>query len=181
METHRKKILELGYISIDRGYVSNVSVYEANRYAKLEPGTQFIVSNRDEVRYLNINEVNALTPEDVTPSNTPNNCGGIDGLDPSLGLGSVNKIEVNFLGGGGIGAQGNAVVGNDGSILAVDLIHGGFGYKYPPLVEIKDTYGLATKVNAQAFLGNTAILLETYTDEDEFENLDLETLIPQLH
>ena len=174
----QKKDIRVGYISTDRGYVSNVSVYEANRYAKLEPGTQFIVSNRDEVKYLNINEVNALTPEDVTPSNTPSNCGGIDGLNPSIDLGKVNKIEVNFLGGGGVGAQANAVVGSDGSILAVDLIHGGFGYKYPPLVEIKDTFGIASKVNAQAFLGDTAILLETYTDEDEFENLDLETLIP---
>jgi len=174
----KKKDIRVGYISTDRGYVSNVSIFEANRYAKLQPGTQFIVSNRDKVLYLNINEVNALEPEDVIPSNDIGACGGIEGIDPSLGLGNVNKIEVNFLGGGGVGAQGNAVVGNDGSILAVDLIHGGFGYKYPPLVEIKDTYGLATKINAQAFLGSTATVLETYTDEDEFENLDLETLIP---
>ena len=174
----QKKDIRVGYISTDRGYVSNVSIFEANRYAKLQPGTQFIVANRDKVLYLNINEVNALKPEDVIPSNDISACGGIDGIDPSLSLGNVNKIEVNFLGGGGVGAQGNAVVGNDGSILAVDLIHGGFGYKYPPLVEIKDTYGLATKINAQAFLGSTATVLETYTDEDEFENLDLETLIP---
>ena len=177
----RKKDIRVGYISAERGYVSNVSIFEANRYAKLEPGTQFIVSNRDEVRFMNINEVNALTADDVKPKNDPSNCGGIDGLDPSLDLGNVNKIEVNFLGGGGVGAQGNAVVGSDGSILAVDLIHGGFGYQYPPLVEIKDTYGKATKVNAQAFLGDTATLLETYTDEDEFENLDLETLIPNFN
>ena len=174
----RTQDIRVGYISADRGYVSNVTIFEANRYAKLEPGTQFIVANRDGVRYLNINEVNALTPDDVIPKNDVSACGGIDGIDPSLDLGHVNKIEVNFLGGGGIGAQANAVVGSDGSILAVDLIHNGFGYKYPPLVEIKDTFGLATRVNAQAFLGETATLLETYTDQDEFENLDLETLIP---
>jgi len=177
----RKKDIRVGYISAERGYVSNVSIFEANRYAKLEPGTQFIVSNRDEVRFMNINEVNALTADDVKPKNDPSNCGGIDGLDPSLDLGNVNKIEVNFLGGGGVGAQGNAVVGSDGSILAVDLIHGGFGYQYPPLVEIKDTFGKATRVNAQAFLGDTATLLETYSDEDEFEDLDLETLIPNFN
>ena len=177
----QKKDIRVGYISTDRGYVSDVTIYEANRYAKLQPGTQFIVSNRDEVRYLNINEVNALTPDDVKPKNDIYNCGGIDGLNPSLNLGSVNNIEVNFLGGGGVGAQGNAVVGNDGSILAIDLIHGGFGYQYAPLVEIKDTYGLATKINARSFLGETATVLETYTDEDEFENLDLETLIPNFN
>ena len=174
----QKKDIRVGYISTDRGYVTNVSVFEANRYAKLEPGTQFIVSNRDEVRYLNINEVNALTPEDVTPRNTPERCGGLDGLVPEEELQKRNRIEVNFLGGGGVGAQGNAVVGKDGSILAIDLIHGGFGYKYPPLVEITDRFGIASRVTAQAFLGETATLTETYTDKDEFEELDLETLIP---
>ena len=177
-EPTRKKDIRVGYISTDRGYVSNVSIYEANQYAKLQPGTQFILSTRDEVRYLNINEVNALEPSDILPKDNFESCGDITGIDPSIDLGSVNKIEVNFLGGGGIGAQGNAVVGKDGSILAVDLIHGGFGYQYPPLVEIKDTFGKAVRVNAQAFLGETATILETYTDEDEFENLDLETLIP---
>lgn len=177
----QKKDIRVGYISSDRGYVSNVTIFEANRYAKLQPGTQFIVSNRDEVRYLNINEVNQLTPEDVKPKNDIYNCGGVEGLNPSIDLGNVNKIEVNFLGGGGVGAQGNAVVGNDGSILAVDLIHGGFGYRYAPLVEIKDTYGLASIINAKSFLGETATILETYTDEDEFEDLDLETLIPNFN
>ena len=133
----QKKDIRVGYISADRGYVSNVTIFEANRYAKLEPGTQFVVANRDGVRYLNINEVNELRPQDVIPQNDVSACGGIDGIDPSLDLGHVNNIEVNFLGGGGIGAQANAVVGSDGSILAVDLIHSAFGYKYPPLVEIK--------------------------------------------
>ena len=177
----QKKDIRVGYISTDRGYVSNVTIYEANRYAKLQPGTQFVVSNRDEVRYLNINEVNDLTPDDVKPKSDIYNCGGVEGLNPSIDLGSVNKIEVNFLGGGGVGAQANAVVGKDGSILAVDLIHGGFGYKYAPLVEIKDTYGLASIINAKAFLGETATVLETYTDEDEFEDLDLDTLIPNFN
>ena len=172
------KDIRVGYISTDRGYVSNVSIYEANQYAKLQPGTQFIVSNRDEVRYMNINGVNSLKPSDVLPKNNVDTCGSISGIDPSIDLGSINKIEVNFLGGGGVGAQANAVVGTDGSILAVDLIYGGFGYQSAPLVEIKDTFGKAVRVNAQAFLGETATLLETYTDEDEFENLDLETLIP---
>ena len=66
-EPTRKKDIRVGYISTDRGYVSNVSIYELNQYAKLQPGTQFILSTRDEVRYLNINEVNALKPSDILP------------------------------------------------------------------------------------------------------------------
>lgn len=176
----QKKDIRVGYISTDRGYVSNVTIYEANRYAKLQPGTQFIVSNRDQVRYLNINEVNALKPEDVLPIKMPkDNCEGIKGISPEKDLDLVNRVEVNFFGGGGIGAQANAIVSSeDGSILGVDLVHGGFGYVYPPLVEIKDTFGKATRVTAQAFLGQTATVLETYTDEDEFEDLDFETLLP---
>ena len=176
----QKKDIRVGYISTERGYVSNVSIYEANKYAKLQPGTQFIVSNRDKVRYLNINEVNALKPEDVLPIKMPkDNCEGIQGISPEKDLGLVNRVEVNFFGGGGIGAQANAVVSPvDGSILGVDLIHGGFGYSYPPLVEIKDTFGKATRVTAQSFLGQTATILETYTDQEEFEDLDFETLIP---
>ena len=53
--------VRVGYIDSKRGYVSGLTVYEANRYAERNPGTQFISANRDAVRYLNINEVNALT------------------------------------------------------------------------------------------------------------------------
>ena len=49
--------IKVGYISTDRGYVDGISRYEANQYAALNPGTQFIFKNRDLIRYLNINEV----------------------------------------------------------------------------------------------------------------------------
>ena len=59
--------IKVGYISTDRGYVDGISRYDANKYAQLNPGTQFIVKNRDIIRYLNINEVNRLEPEDILP------------------------------------------------------------------------------------------------------------------
>ena len=55
---------------IKRGYISGLSVYEANKYAENNPGTQFIFATRDKVRYLNINEVNDLrNKNDALPIN----------------------------------------------------------------------------------------------------------------
>ena len=47
--------VRVGYIDPKRGYISGLSVYQANKYAERNPGTQFIIANRDKVRYININ------------------------------------------------------------------------------------------------------------------------------
>ena len=41
-----KEGLRVGYISTDRGYVSGVTLCEANDYAKVNPGTVFIFKTR---------------------------------------------------------------------------------------------------------------------------------------
>ena len=53
-----------------------------------------------------------------------------------------DSVRVNFYGGGGVGVQGNPVIGSDGSLLAVDLVHGGYGYQYPPIVDVDDDKGV---------------------------------------
>ena len=73
--------VRVGYIDSKRGYISGLSVYEANKYAERNPGTQFILSNRDKVRYLNINEVNKLTNESEGVRPTANPEGLIDKID----------------------------------------------------------------------------------------------------
>ena len=47
--------IRVGYISTTRGYVTGVGVNDANIYAKSDPGTKFIIQNRDYIKYLNIN------------------------------------------------------------------------------------------------------------------------------
>ena len=76
-----KKDIRVGYVDPDRGYVQNVSILEANRYAALNPGTVFILYNRDKTRYLTINEVNGLTPDVLEVDG--NVCEGIQGLKPN--------------------------------------------------------------------------------------------------
>ena len=47
--------------------------------------------------------------------------------------------NVQFFGGGGVGAVGNAVVNNIGQVIGVNLSFGGTGYKTPPFVTFQDS------------------------------------------
>ena len=167
-----KDDIRVGYISTDRGYVSGLSVCEANEYAKNDPGTQFIFHTRDGIKYLNVNGVNALTADDLIPSNIggTDSCGGGSGVQMSAPCG---KAEVIFSGGGGIGAKANAVIGKDGGVIAVHMVAGGFGYKTPPHVEIKDPCNIGVGVVARAYLKDVEDTLITYGDKDDFEEYSL--------
>ena len=57
--------IKVGYISTDRGYVAGIGLYQANVIAKRNPGTTFIFATRERIKYLNINQVNKLTPNDL--------------------------------------------------------------------------------------------------------------------
>ena len=56
--------IRVGYIDPDKGYVTGRNICDANRHAKLNHGSQFIFKTRDRVRYMNVNEVNTLSPEE---------------------------------------------------------------------------------------------------------------------
>ena len=47
--------------------------------------------------------------------------------------------KVEFFGGNGVGAVGNAVINSVGEVVGVDLSYGGRGYTAPPFVTFKDT------------------------------------------
>ena len=202
--------IQVGYISTDRGLVEGIGLYEANVEAKLNPGTQFIFRNRDKVEYLNINEVNKLVPEDMLPSkmSANDNCSGIVGLNlegdtsksideafdlPTPIVGGTtkegasdarDKTAVDFYGGGGVGVQAAPIIGIDGSVLAVQVIHGGFGYQYPPIVDISDDTGQGSGVVAQAFIktrsSDDKVLIEEFDAEEDYEEYDLERCAPEI-
>ena len=157
--------VKVGYISTERGYVSGVGLWDANVYAKKNPGTTFIFNNREGTRYLNINEVNKLTVNDLPQGNDP--CSGVEIFKKD----SEDKDpKIIFSGGGGVGAQANPVIGQDGSLLGIHLISGGFGYKYPPQVSIEDPTGYAAGAVIRCGIGSTVTSYQTYEDEEDFEN-----------
>lgn len=180
--------IRVGYISSERGFIQNVNVPDANRYAKKNPGTTFIFNNRDGVRYLNINEVNSLSVKDLSPKKTSSqgNCTPVIGLSEidritgvsgrgsvgvsGRGLGDDNyKTRVSFYGGGGVGAKGNPVIGSDGSLLAIDLDSGGFGYKFAPYVKVDDELDIGSGAVIRAILCKIESVTQFFSTEKDFE------------
>ena len=189
-----KKDIRVGYIDPDLGYVENISILEANKYAALNPGTMFILKNRDATRYLTLNEVNALTTDALDVEG--NACTGeIRGLrpgerapfpptGPTGGTGSGETQTGNsydegcrgrlFLsGGGGVGAVGSPIFGTDGSLLAIRVVSGGFGYKYPPKAKLVDTCRRGSGAVIRTILGDLPPTTEYFDQEEDFEIYDL--------
>ena len=79
-----------------------------------------------KVRFLTINEVNALTPKNLLRS------------DPCLTGDQLVFHRNSSFWGGGVGASANPVVDVNGNLIAVDLVSGGFGYTSPPQVQVLD-------------------------------------------
>ena len=118
----------VGYISETEGYVRGLLVPEANEYEKNNPNTIFIfIDGDDRVKYLTIDEVNSLRNSDLLRK------------DPCLtGPQPCGPPTLEFYGGGGIGAEANPVIDEDGNLIAVDIVNGGFGYTTPPFVQVID-------------------------------------------
>ena len=128
--------IRVAYVDPILGLVRNVSICEAEKYNKKNPGTTFIFRDGNQkLRYLQMGELNrlkknpkkALEPSDLIP------CPGITGFGTTC-----KPPTIQIFGGGGIGAAGNAIIGTDGAILAVDIVRRGNGYQYPPLVSARD-------------------------------------------
>jgi len=91
-------------------------------------GILYIFQDGDgKIKYLTIDQVNQLTIKDLLRSDICN-----------TGPRPCTSPLINFFGGDGIGAEGNAVIDKNGVILAVDLVNGGYGYSSRPLVQVID-------------------------------------------
>ncbi len=159
--------IRVGYISTTRGYVDNVGVYEANKYAKLDPGTTFIFKTRDVIRYLSINEVNKLNTNDLLPDKWGETCKG-----PQLNV-EAQPPQVSFNGGGGVGATANPIIGSDGSLMAVDMVEKGYGYHYPPQVNIRDDLNIGAGTLLTSKLCEDDKTYIVYDREEDYEEYDL--------
>jgi hypothetical protein len=160
-----KNDIKVAYIDPILGLVEGVSICEANEYAKKEPGTTFIFRNGNQtLQYLNVNQINQLDPNVLT---TTDECGGISQKK------ECGPPTIQIFGGGGIGAAGNPIVGNDGSILAVDIIRGGNGYQYPPLVSARDICNYGSGATFTTVIGEVVETTETYDNEADFEDYEL--------
>ena len=139
--------IKVGYISETDGYIKDVSIADANAYAESNTDTEFIFIDGDEkVRFLTINEVNALTPKNLLRS------------DPCLtGDQPCGPPKLKFFGGGGVGATANPVVDSSGNLIAVDIVSGGFGYTSSPQVQVIDPCNNGSGAVLQTLIENGAV------------------------
>ena len=264
--------VRVGYIDPVRGYIDGLTVYQSNKYAEANPGTQFIHKNRDRVVYININTVNKLTNKNIRPrkgsykltddegnytdcntikglttnpngTELPNKPGeGFDGFIPGVsggtgtgggaGFGRVTaadvansndaailgggtqsgtgtgtgggtgtaggtgtgtaagtgeigsggsvvdtekkeKVQVIVEGGGGVGCVAKPIFGNDGALIHIRVVHGGFGYRFPPKVKIFDPNQRGAGATAYSILGRKVVeSVQPFDQESDVEDYD---------
>ncbi len=61
---------------------------------------------------------------------------------------------VEFYGGGGSGATGNAIIGSAGDILGVDITDTGSGYSFAPSINFKDNCGKGSGASGRVVVSN---------------------------
>jgi hypothetical protein len=160
-----KDDIKVAYIDPKLGLVEGVSICQANEYALKEPGTTFIFRDgKQTLQYLNINEVNTIDPIILT---TTDECGGISEKK------ECGPPTIQIFGGGGIGAAGNPIVGNDGAILAVDIVRGGNGYQFPPLIAARDACNNGSGATFVSVIGEVVETTETFENEADFEEYEI--------
>ena len=72
------------------------------------------------------------------------------------------------------------MIGKDGSLLAVDVVDGGYGYRFPPQIDIVDLEGLGSGAVAIASLcpPDKVGTLQTFENEEDFEEYDFRNCAP---
>lgn len=172
----KKSNIRVGYVDKKLGYVKNVSIKEAKRVAREDPGKVFILESRDGVKYLNINEVIDLKLKDVRPKKgaISKDCNPVEGLKEKNKNYSKKSPRIEFFGGGGVGIKANPVMTEDGSqLLSVDLVEGGYGFQYPPFAKFVDDSGFSTQGVLEVDLCGISTTTITFSERDQFEDFDI--------
>jgi hypothetical protein len=163
--------ITVSYINPVSGLVTDVSIEDANAYALRNPNTIFIFVDGDgDIQYLNIDQVNALTPNDLL------RIGVCDTQDKKCG-----PPRINIYGGGGIGAKANPVVDVNGNLIAVDIVSGGFGYSSTPKVQVIDdcNIGSGALLNVEIENGSVTNIIVLDSGTGYLPPLQLQPISPQ--
>ena len=102
----------------------------------------------NKYRYLNIDQVNELTPQNLISTKI-----GCDTTPKPVG-----SPKVVFSGGGGIGAEANPVISPGGVLLGIDIVNPGVGYQTPPVIKILDEANIGSGAVVQAVIENGSVI-----------------------
>ena len=140
-----KDNIKVAYINSIGVLVEDVSISDANSYEESNPGTTYIFLDGDnKYRYLTIDEVNNLTPQNLISTKSvcdtaPKPCG---------------SPKIVFSGGDGIGAEANPIISPGGVLLGIDVVNPGIGYQTPPTVKVVDECDIGSGAVVRATIEN---------------------------
>lgn len=105
-------------------------------------------------------EFAANVQKPVDPNNFDFNLDFNDVFQDSCNVGPIfcGPPIVNFIGGGGTGATGNAIISRTGEIIGVDLTNSGSGYTSSPTVNFTDACGKGYGAVGRAVIGNVKVI-----------------------
>ena len=144
-----KENIKVAYNDSTGVLVEDVSISDANSYEQLNPGTTYIFLDGDnKYRYLTIDEVNELTPQDLISTKSvcdtaPKPCG---------------SPKIVFSGGDGVGAEANPIISPGGVLLGIDVVNPGIGYQTPPTVKVVDECDIGYGAVVQAVIENGQVV-----------------------
>jgi hypothetical protein len=143
-----KENIKLSYVNNSGALVEGATISDANSYEQGNPGTTYIFLDGDnKYRYLNIDQVNELTPQDLITTKI-----GCDTTPKP-----VRSPKVVFSG-DGIGAEANPVISPGGVLLGIDIVNPGVGYQTPPVIKILDEGNVGSGAVVQAVVENGSIV-----------------------
>lgn len=103
--------------------------------------------------------------ESIDPDNFDFDLDFADVFQDTCNVGAIacGPPTVSFLGGGGTGATGNAIVNALGEIIGVDITNSGYNYTSSPIVKFTDACGKGSGAVARAVIETVSIPFETST------------------
>ena len=144
-----KENIKLSYVNNSGVLVEGATISDVNSYEQRNPGTTYIFLDGDnKYRYLNIDQVNELTPQDLITTKI-----GCDTTPKPVG-----SPKVVFSGGGGIGAEANPIISPGGVLLGIDIANPGVGYQTPPVIKIFDEANIGSGAVVQAVVENGSVI-----------------------
>ena len=163
-------LIRVSRVDEKKGIISDLTVEQANLWSYSNPGETYIFIDGDNnIHYLGINEVNKLKNKNLKRT-----------IKCDTGVKECGPPTIKIFGGGGIGAVGNPIISSTGAILAVDVVHGGYGYKSTPKAIVQDLCELGGGATLQVTLGEQPIFEEYFdeTEEISFPEIDENIVTP---
>ena len=150
-------LIRVSRVDERRGIISDLTVEQANLWSFSNPGETYIfVDGNNNVHYLGINDVNKLKNKHLKRT-----------IKCDTSVKECGPPKIKIFGGGGIAAAANPVISSTGAILAVDVIHGGYGYSTTPKAIVQDLCEIGGGATLQVVLGEQPFFEEYFDITEE--------------